>query len=433
MNQEEAVALLSIFLLASLASYKLNIETVAADPLQLLVDDDGSADFSRIQDAIDAAQNGDIIYVQSGIYYENLLVSKPVSLFGENKNTTIIDGSNAGTAVLVMANDTIVEGFTIMNGENGVSVAESSNCIVEDNNVINNFNRGILISRSENCIVRDNHEYGSRSGYGININASKNVLVENNGATYNFWDGIGLLNSDNCTVRGNTISHNQVFGIWIDFSYNNTIYQNNLFNNTFQASSNTPTNFWDNGTRGNYWADYEGVDEMIGLYQNESGSDGLGDQPYVVDKENQQQDNYPLWLPNVNTMFLSLDTDPPTASITYGQGPFFENETVSFTALGSYDSAGNHTIVSYYWDFGDNTTAHGFSVDHSYTGSGNYTVSLFLTDITGNHDYSIINLYIQSQIRKEESSWLLIIVLVAVIGILTIAIILWTKSKRNHL
>jgi parallel beta-helix repeat protein len=432
-NREEVGALLSMVLLASLAFHGLNIEGLAADPLQLVVDDDGPADFSRIQDAIDEAQLGDTIYVQTGIYYENLLVSKSVSIFGENKSTTIIDGSNAGTVVLIMSNETVVKGFTIRNGENGVSVSESSNCLVEDNIVIDNTERGILISRSENCVVRNNNVYGSRAGYGVNVNASNHVLVENNGATSNFWDGIGLLNSANCILRGNTISHNEVFGIWIDSSINNMIYQNNLFNNTFQASCNTQSNFWDNGTWGNYWADYEGVDEMNGLYQNASGSDGLGDIPYVVDKETKQQDNYPLWLPNVNAMYLSLDIDPPIAVITYDQGPHSENETVSFTALGSYDSAGNHTILGYYWSFGDNTTAHGFSVNHSYTYPGNYTVSLSLTDIAGNQDYTAIKVHIQSKIQTDDSSPVLIIVLGAVVSVLVIVLVLWTKNKRNHL
>ncbi len=422
-----------MFLLVSLAFHGLNIEGVATDSVQLLVDDDGPADFSRIQDAIDAAQPGDTIYVLSGVYYENLLVSKSVSIFGENRSTTIVDGSNGGTVVRVMSNETVVKGLMIRNGKNGVSVSESRNCTIEDNTVIDNTDRGILISRSENCIVRNNNVYGSRSGYGINVNASNHVLVENNGATNNFWDGIGLLNSANCTLRGNTVSHNEVFGIWIDSSSNNMIYQNNLFNNTLQASCNTQSNFWDNGTRGNYWADYEGVDKMKGLYQNESGSDGLGDTPYVVDDETKQQDDYPLWLPNVNAMYLSLDVDPPIAVITYDQDPHSENETVSFTAEGSYDSAGNHTILDYYWSFGDNTTAHGFSVNHSYTYPGNYTVSLSLTDIAGNQNYTAIKVHIHTKIQTEDSPPVLIIALGALVSVLVIAYVLRTKNKRSRL
>jgi hypothetical protein len=36
------------------------------------VDDDGGADFIRIQDAINNAKDGDSILVYSGVYYENV-------------------------------------------------------------------------------------------------------------------------------------------------------------------------------------------------------------------------------------------------------------------------------------------------------------------------------------------------------------------------
>jgi hypothetical protein len=54
---------------------------------------------------------------------------------------------------------------------------------------------------------------------------------------------------------------------------------------------------WDNGYRsgGNYWSDYNGTDSYKGQYQNETGSDGIGDTPYVIDANN--TDNYPLMFP----------------------------------------------------------------------------------------------------------------------------------------
>jgi nitrous oxidase accessory protein NosD len=63
--------------------------------------------------------------------------------------------------------------------------------------------------------------------------------------------------------------------------------------NTSPAQSNT----WDNGypSGGNYWSDYSGVDEYSGPYQNETGSDGIGDTPYIIDEKN--CDRYPLITP----------------------------------------------------------------------------------------------------------------------------------------
>jgi len=47
---------------------------------------------TKIQDAIDLAIDGDTIYVYSGFYQENLVVSKSVIIRGEDREKTIIDG-----------------------------------------------------------------------------------------------------------------------------------------------------------------------------------------------------------------------------------------------------------------------------------------------------------------------------------------------------
>jgi nitrous oxidase accessory protein NosD len=63
--------------------------------------------------------------------------------------------------------------------------------------------------------------------------------------------------------------------------------------NTSPAQPNT----WDDGypSGGNYWSNYTGIDEYSGPSQNETGSDGIGDTPYVIDENN--TDRYPLMAP----------------------------------------------------------------------------------------------------------------------------------------
>ena len=72
-------------------------------------------------------------------------------------------------------------------------------------------------------------------------------------------------------------------------------------------------NIWDDDypSGGNYWSDYTGVDEYSGPYQNETGSDGIGDTPYVIDENN--QDNYPFmskngWMIITATIDVAPDT-----------------------------------------------------------------------------------------------------------------------------
>jgi len=66
----------------------------------------------------------------------------------------------------------------------------------------------------------------------------------------------------------------------------------------------------------------------------------------------------------------------PTASFT----PSCTDLTCTFNGSGSSDDAG---IVSYSWNFGDNTNGSGVSVNHTYATAGTYTVVLTVTDNGG--------------------------------------------------
>ena len=68
----------------------------------------------------------------------------------------------------------------------------------------------------------------------------------------------------------------------------------------------------------------------------------------------------------------------PVASFTYTPRDPFAGETVTFDASASYDPDG--AIVSYVWDFGDDTTGSGMTTNHAYTAEGAYTVTLTVKD-----------------------------------------------------
>ena len=77
-------------------------------------------DYPTIQEAINNANNGDTIFVRVGTYYENLVVDKSITLTGENKETTIIDGGKKENVTKIIADHVTISGFTITNS--GVKV-----------------------------------------------------------------------------------------------------------------------------------------------------------------------------------------------------------------------------------------------------------------------------------------------------------------------
>jgi PKD repeat protein len=68
------------------------------------------------------------------------------------------------------------------------------------------------------------------------------------------------------------------------------------------------------------------------------------------------------------------------SDVTSGDIPL----AVNFDGSASYDTDG--TIVNYDWDFGDGNTASGSTASNTYTGVGNYTVTLTVTDDSGATD-----------------------------------------------
>jgi len=270
--------------------------------------------YQTIQSAIDDSQTlvGHTIYVKEGTYFEHVTVHKSLSLVGEQRLTTIINGSGA-IVFHVTANKVAIKNFTVLSGYMGVfldrvndtSITEnvmvgndqfavyayySRNCTIESNNVANTTGSGILVTNSQDFAVCDNDVYGSGQ-YGINANASVNGLFRRNFSHSNFFDGIGLgMSSYFCNISENVMADNRFFGLWLDYgSENNTICQNDFINNGKDVVT-VGLNDWDNGFEGNYWSKYSGYDSTY---------DGIGDAPYGITYPSgvtgpKQFDRYPL-------------------------------------------------------------------------------------------------------------------------------------------
>ena len=103
------------------------------------VDDDGGADFTSVQAAVNAASPSDTIIVKDGNYYENIIINKQLTLRGYDY--PIISGSNKGIVIRITANRCVLEGFKVVNGGSylsGINV-ESNNNFINDNIISSNY------------------------------------------------------------------------------------------------------------------------------------------------------------------------------------------------------------------------------------------------------------------------------------------------------
>jgi parallel beta-helix repeat protein len=312
--------------------------------------------YSAIQDAINASEtsDGDTIFVESGTYFENLVVNKSVALIGENM-ATVLDGGGQETVIHIMQNNVTVTGFTIQNGytiENsgeGVFLDDVSGCQITQNNITGNGDgvfgygddniindnfidgnqlRGVDLGYyghdlTGNAIVEnvidDNSYFGIQMVYGIqNVIIQNNITNQNvgleiygasgpqkisqqNTVSDNIFDSNGLDIylyglPDLIGPTNNTIVDNTLGTICIEPGQNNVIYHNN-FLSANPVTACDGNNTWDLGypSGGNYWKNYNGTDQFSGAYQNVTGSDGIGDTQYAIASNN--TDHYPLAAP----------------------------------------------------------------------------------------------------------------------------------------
>ena len=96
---------LMIFLIAAVwfVLFALAGDMAEVEGKTITVDDSGGQDYEKIQDAVNAAEEGDIIRVFEGAYAENVILDQRLSLEGNSSLNTIIDGSNSGNVITVNA------------------------------------------------------------------------------------------------------------------------------------------------------------------------------------------------------------------------------------------------------------------------------------------------------------------------------------------
>jgi len=336
MRIRTTVAILSLLLIASLLGLIINSEPVSATPTIIQVPSD---DYQTIQEAINNANLGDAILVAAGTYRENVVINQTVTLKGNGRNVTFIEGKDESKAVVnIEINNINVSGFTIRGGSSGISIIGYDGSRISDNRIITNGGEGIWLSSSHNNIIFSN--VISFNGFdGINLESASNNLIYDNVVTHNDYAGIDMFEANNNRINNNTVSFHEK-GIWPESSNgnsfngntvsnntdgvsiyqcsNNVFYHNDFFNNTYQVDTLSAVNSWNTTAEGNYWSDYTGKDD---------NGDGIGDTPYIIDPTN--QDNFPRMSPGN----VPKDPSPPFTTDDYDDLWHAGDFSITLTAL----------------------------------------------------------------------------------------------------
>jgi parallel beta-helix repeat protein len=237
----------------------------------------------------------------------NKLINNNYSLKVEHFFDNDIDTSNTinEKPVYYLSNrkDLIVDPLTFP--EIGyLGIIKSENITIRNLKLTNN-GQGILLAYTNNSFIR-NLEIANNQ-IGLHLYYSNGNLIEKCTIANNQAEGILIDHSNGNIIRANMVMDNS-YGIGTGSgNKGNLIYHNNFINNTiqvgyrfFEVRDGKPIyaeDKWDEGypSGGNYWSDYSGVDLYSGSYQNLTGSDEIGDEPYIIDENN--RDNYPLMHP----------------------------------------------------------------------------------------------------------------------------------------
>jgi len=297
-----------------------NDQNVSPQPMvrgnTLYVGGGGPGNYTSIQKAIDNSTNGDTIFVYAGTYAENVDTKlKKISLIGQNRESTFIEGQTTNPVVRIGTSDTSIEGFTMKGssdeiilqvatlcedvfitnnileiGLQGISLSVPTSKITITNNIIfDNVYIGIQVQTSTYSLIQGNtvSDNGAQ-GIDLSLNSNHNSIL-NNTINGNGEEGIaigGLASTEN-TIQGNVITDNKIGirfagaagsnkiignsievnameGILLQSSSENTIEMNNFIDNSRQATFKISSrNVWD----ANYWSNWVGVKFSAPIFQ----------------------------------------------------------------------------------------------------------------------------------------------------------------------
>ncbi|MDG6228673.1 MAG: NosD domain-containing protein [Candidatus Thermoplasmatota archaeon] len=222
---------------------------------------DGSIEhpFQNIAEGIQASDAGDMVFVNSGTYAENIIIDRAISLIGEENDRPIIDGKINRDVILVTSSNVQIQGFCITQDDSnqnaGIKI-NSDNCYIS-RNIIDTCTKGIYLNNSFYCDLKNNTITSCLIG--IYLFASHSNMIKNNTIS-DSATGIYIEESSKNIVIYNNIQENSR-GVFSSYATENSIKENTFLSNEESAKATKylspgflKPNTWNN----NYWDDWIG-------------------------------------------------------------------------------------------------------------------------------------------------------------------------------
>ncbi|MCK5031755.1 MAG: right-handed parallel beta-helix repeat-containing protein, partial [Thermoplasmatales archaeon] len=312
---------------------------------------DGSAEhpYYGIQEAIDLADEGDIIYVFGGTYNDTLSINKKITIIGsiDDGNTIIEYKSGHKYTVEITADYVTLE---------GLSISDSGN------NIISDIKGALVHVTSDNVIIQRNNITHCQNGWGIYLDSSNGHVIGSNFIN-NARVGIYLSSANTNDMVNNVISNCSSGSVEMKYSSNNRLYNNYIIESIYGIYARKCSNI---NISGNIIRD--NTQHGIGLYQNNDD--------VIVNNTLINNNVYGINLNSFNSKVAGNEIDNSQVGINLDQSSCeiygnFINNSMSMGILTTYVSEDNIIYLNHFNNNDINAKENGNNQWY-YENQGNY-------------------------------------------------------------
>jgi parallel beta-helix repeat protein len=197
----------------------------------------------------------------------------------QNYGVYLYSGCDSNTILNNTANNNLVNGIYLYTDCDANTIA--------NNTANDNMDHGIYLNTDcdANTILNNTANNNLVNGIYLNTDCTFNTLSHNT-ANDNTDYGIYLDSGCDSNIVHNNDLYANNYGIGIDISSSdNRLFLNRLSNINDNAVDNNGSNYWDNGSIGNFWSNYVGEDNDL---------NGIGDTPHEVRSGSGIYDMFPI-------------------------------------------------------------------------------------------------------------------------------------------